>query len=221
MGNFKRDGYGGDRGSRDRGGRSDRQMYHAVCSDCGRDCEVPFKPTGDKPVFCSECFGNKDGGDRDNNRRSERRSNDRVDSRDRPMFDAVCDECGSDCQLPFRPSSDKPVYCSACFEKVQKNNRGSSGGGGGQDNKQFEMLNKKLDSILEMLGSAHPVKKNVEAVKEVKTVVESVKKEIAKKTPVKKVVLKKATPKKVVKKAPAKKVAVKKSTKKAAPKKKK
>jgi CxxC-x17-CxxC domain-containing protein len=41
-------GRGGDRGG--------RQMYDAVCDNCGRDCKVPFKPTGEKPVYCSDCF---------------------------------------------------------------------------------------------------------------------------------------------------------------------
>lgn len=43
-------------GGRDFGGRGDREMHHAVCSNCGKDCEVPFKPTGSKPVLCSDCF---------------------------------------------------------------------------------------------------------------------------------------------------------------------
>lgn len=33
-----------------------RQMYPAVCSACGKETEVPFKPSGDKPVYCRECF---------------------------------------------------------------------------------------------------------------------------------------------------------------------
>jgi CxxC-x17-CxxC domain-containing protein len=33
-----------------------RQMYPAVCAQCGRDAEVPFEPRGDKPVLCNECF---------------------------------------------------------------------------------------------------------------------------------------------------------------------
>lgn len=37
----------------------------------------------------------------------------------REMFDAVCSECGNHCQIPFRPSQGKPVYCSNCFEKVE------------------------------------------------------------------------------------------------------
>ena len=41
------------RGSRDSGRPS---MHQATCSNCGKDCEVPFKPTSGKPIFCSNCF---------------------------------------------------------------------------------------------------------------------------------------------------------------------
>ena len=43
-------GYGGG------GGGRQREMYQAVCSQCGRTAEVPFQPRGDKPVYCRECF---------------------------------------------------------------------------------------------------------------------------------------------------------------------
>lgn len=33
-----------------------RQMYPAVCSNCGKQTEVPFQPRSDKPVYCRECF---------------------------------------------------------------------------------------------------------------------------------------------------------------------
>ncbi|RJQ20744.1 DNA-directed RNA polymerase [Candidatus Woesearchaeota archaeon] len=36
-----------------------REMHKAKCSECGKDCEVPFKPREGKPVFCRECFRNK------------------------------------------------------------------------------------------------------------------------------------------------------------------
>lgn len=36
--------------------RTSREMYDAVCATCGRPCKVPFKPTGDRPVYCGECF---------------------------------------------------------------------------------------------------------------------------------------------------------------------
>ncbi len=38
------------------GSRQPREMHPAVCSECGVDTMVPFKPTGDKPVYCSDCF---------------------------------------------------------------------------------------------------------------------------------------------------------------------
>lgn len=42
------------------GGRGGpRQMYKAVCADCGNECEVPFQPNQDKPVYCSDCFNKK------------------------------------------------------------------------------------------------------------------------------------------------------------------
>jgi CxxC-x17-CxxC domain-containing protein len=36
--------------------RGPRQMYPAVCDNCGKETEVPFQPTSGKPVYCSECF---------------------------------------------------------------------------------------------------------------------------------------------------------------------
>ncbi len=54
-----------DRGfSRDRPQR--REMFDVTCTKCGKDAQVPFKPTGNKPVLCSDCFS-KDGGDRRGN----------------------------------------------------------------------------------------------------------------------------------------------------------
>ena len=36
--------------------RGPREMHKATCSDCGKECEVPFKPTDGRPVYCNECF---------------------------------------------------------------------------------------------------------------------------------------------------------------------
>ena len=33
-----------------------RPMYKAVCANCGKSCEVPFRPSGDRPVYCRDCF---------------------------------------------------------------------------------------------------------------------------------------------------------------------
>jgi CxxC-x17-CxxC domain-containing protein len=37
-------------------GQRERILYQAVCADCCKRCEVPFKPSGDRPVYCPECF---------------------------------------------------------------------------------------------------------------------------------------------------------------------
>jgi CxxC-x17-CxxC domain-containing protein len=43
-----------------RGGASDqrapRELFPAVCDNCGKDTQVPFMPRGDRPVYCRECF---------------------------------------------------------------------------------------------------------------------------------------------------------------------
>jgi len=36
--------------------RGPRVMYDAICANCGKPCKVPFKPTEDRPVYCSDCF---------------------------------------------------------------------------------------------------------------------------------------------------------------------
>jgi CxxC-x17-CxxC domain-containing protein len=46
-------GYGGGGGYSDRG---PREMFTATCSSCGKDAQVPFRPTSGKPVYCSDCF---------------------------------------------------------------------------------------------------------------------------------------------------------------------
>lgn len=165
-GNRRFGGGGGGRGMRD--GERPR-MYGAICSDCGVECEVPFKPTDSKPVYCSDCFESGDnrenrrndrGGDR---RGSDRRGGDRGgfggrrDRGDRPMFDAVCDGCGENCQVPFQPTSGKPIYCDNCFTKDRKDNRGDRRkSGGGSDNsglkRDIDMINVKLDAIMTLLS---------------------------------------------------------------------
>ena len=44
------------RGFEGRDFRSNRQMYPAVCADCGKETEVPFEPRDGRPVYCQDCF---------------------------------------------------------------------------------------------------------------------------------------------------------------------
>ena len=192
-----RSSFGGDRsGNRGFGGGrgGDREMHKAVCDDCRKECEVPFRPTGDKPVYCSDCFGNK-GGDSSRNY-GDRGKRDFGGRNDRQPFD------------------NKRSY--------QKD-----GGKSSENYKvQFEQINAKLDKILKVLNPViseekkeddMPKTKKFERApkKEVETV--ALKKVITKainKKPVSKKVVKKKTPtkKSATKKTNAKKVAVKKTS---------
>lgn len=42
--------------SRDLSQKRSREMYDAVCAECGNETQVPFKPRLEKPVYCSDCF---------------------------------------------------------------------------------------------------------------------------------------------------------------------
>ena len=46
-------GYGGGGGGYE---RAPREMFAATCSSCGKEAQVPFRPTSGKPVYCSDCF---------------------------------------------------------------------------------------------------------------------------------------------------------------------
>ena len=39
-----------------RGNRTPQEMHKATCSDCGNECEVPFEPDGERPVYCKDCW---------------------------------------------------------------------------------------------------------------------------------------------------------------------
>ena len=103
--------------SGDRGG-SRPQMFSAVCSECGRACEVPFRPTGDRPVFCNDCFSNKRGSSQGNFTRR-------------------------DFTHPSSPAPAKPPAEDKRIDELKK---------------QLDAVNKKLDTMMEMMKTAPVVK---------------------------------------------------------------
>lgn len=50
------DGGGSRMGS---GPRQPREMHTVTCAECGKETQVPFKPSGDRPVYCQDCFQTK------------------------------------------------------------------------------------------------------------------------------------------------------------------
>lgn len=222
---------GGDRGYGKRSFSNDRpDMHKATCANCGKLCEVPFRPTGSKPVFCRDCFKTVEGADSrgsDTGRGSENRSFGRSNSEERQMFDAVCSSCGNNCQIPFRPSQGREVFCSRCFEKNEGSsdtrrperrsfdrpsfNREDTRSRPTQDTPnykaQFEALNAKMDRILNLLTpKVAPLESVIDdaVLEEIVEEVEESKAEAVEKKPKKvKATAKKAVTK--VKKSPAKK----------------
>lgn len=79
-----------------------------TCADCGSEfvftaSEQEFyreKGFENDPKRCPTCR---------QARKQQKRSN------DRPMYDAICAECGAPTKVPFQPTGERPVYCSECF----------------------------------------------------------------------------------------------------------
>jgi CxxC-x17-CxxC domain-containing protein len=124
MKNFKSGNRSKDRRDSPRrsfGGRGSRRplLHDAVCDECGKNCQVPFKPSGEKPVYCSDCFEKKGGGDSS-------RSRDRRDS-PRKSFGGR----GS------RRPSQSNINNRSILQLVEK----------------IEILNTKLGTIIDLLSS--------------------------------------------------------------------
>jgi CxxC-x17-CxxC domain-containing protein len=192
------------------------KMHKAICSECAKECQLPFKPTGDKPVFCSNCFGG-----RANSSRSSRRDSAKSNFQETRGYSAICSKCGSRCEVPFRPAGGKPIYCSNCFKKGDS----TRGKNTEQFKEQLDRLNTKLDTILRLLTSIS----SAEVIREQKFIMETeatelpntTKQQVKRTAPSKKTVRKKVKAKKTVsskktmkKTVVAKKTATKKTTKK-------
>ncbi len=93
--------------------REDREMFKAVCSECGNECKIPFKPTEGRPVKCGDCFkkGRPQGRNFNNRSFNDRGGGNRKD------FKVTCADCGKETTVPFKPTQGKPVLCRDCFKR--------------------------------------------------------------------------------------------------------
>ncbi len=73
------------------------------------------------------------------------------DSRRGEMHDVICSKCGKDCQVPFKPTTSKPVYCNDCFKK-EGDSSAFRGGSSAGSSDQFNQINAKLDKIIKILS---------------------------------------------------------------------
>lgn len=184
-GGFNKGGFGGKPSFQKKswgGNDSDRapMLFKATCAECGKGCEVPFRPTSGKPVFCNDCFnGQRDSNDSRGGRPS---FNDRGPKRD----------FGGD-RPSFRSQEDRPSFKQAPVD----------------NKRELSEISMKLDRLITAMekmtsgATSAPKEKAVEKSAEAPKVVE-------KKTVAKKATVKKAEAKPAAKKAPAKKVVAKK-----------
>jgi CxxC-x17-CxxC domain-containing protein len=98
----------------------DRQMFDVdlSCAKCGTHIsQLPFQPSGDRPVYCQEC----NRAFRDSKRNG---TGGGMNRGPRQMFDVDldCAQCGTKItQLPFQPTAGKPIYCRECLRAKRDN----------------------------------------------------------------------------------------------------
>ena len=71
------------------------------------------------------------------------------------MTEVTCSACGSQCEVPFKPTSNKPVYCSDCFEQKEKGNTprpGRSNNNSKPSERDLDIINEKLNKIMKALN---------------------------------------------------------------------
>jgi CxxC-x17-CxxC domain-containing protein len=129
-------GRGGFGGGRDRGPVI---MHQAICDQCGKPCEVPFRPTSGKPVYCNSCFGGKK--EIGNNRGGDRSSQRNYDRYNAPIKSDFGSEIGK--------------------------------GNNNEVKKQLEILNGKMDLLIKAVKAMTSTKPLV-AEKKIKKVVKAV-----------------------------------------------
>jgi len=134
-----------DREKSDRRGPKRFTKRDSGSGDSNRGSRFGSRDSGSRDSGRGSRFGSRDSGSRDPDR-SDRRSNSRAD---RPTpTEVTCDKCRKRCEVPFKPTSSKPVYCSDCF---RKNERSDSRGKSNQFADDLAEINAKLDRVLKAL----------------------------------------------------------------------
>ncbi|MHB8509023.1 MAG: CxxC-x17-CxxC domain-containing protein [Candidatus Dormibacteria bacterium] len=82
-----------------------------------RDCSQQFTfTTGEQEFFATKGLTNEPGRCPDcRTIRRGTRGGSGGGGGSRQMFDVICSQCGQQTQVPFQPTSGRPVYCSDCF----------------------------------------------------------------------------------------------------------
>ena len=76
------------------------------------------------------------------------------DRKELTMTKTVCDSCGERCEVPFKPTTNKPIYCRACYSKQNDfpKREESHSPRPSSSNRDLEMINDKLNKIMKALN---------------------------------------------------------------------
>jgi CxxC-x17-CxxC domain-containing protein len=94
------------------------ELHEVTCDKCGVKCDIPFKPTNNKPVYCRSCFRKESGSE-------SRGAPEKFESRGRDRFES------------------KPK-----FEELKSHNEPSTSNVSSED---LDKINRKLDKIMKAL----------------------------------------------------------------------
>lgn len=72
-----------------------REMHKALCTECGKEIEVPFLPAEGRSLFCRDCY-------------------------QKQMHKAFCTECGKEIEVSFHPPEGRSLLCRDCHQKHRK-----------------------------------------------------------------------------------------------------
>ncbi len=111
--------------------RAKTTMHKTVCDACHKPCEVPFKPNGQKQVFCDACFAKT--------RQTE--TSDYVRRKDKTVFD------GPDSGKPFQTSETFTSSIATPGDaKIAELKR------------EINSVNAKLDKLIDLVSKLSPKK---------------------------------------------------------------
>ncbi|MAF51207.1 MAG: hypothetical protein CMH64_03895 [Nanoarchaeota archaeon] len=63
----------------------------------------------------------------------------------------ICSSCNKECEIPFKPTTSKPVFCSDCFRKRGKEDSNNNHSNGNISNRDIDIINEKLNKIMQAL----------------------------------------------------------------------
>lgn len=135
----------------DRKGRYNRDRD----SDGESSFESRYSERGERRSFdaknADERFGRRNFGKKESMGKREtffsKRTSDKKD-----LFKVICSKCGVECEVPFKPTNSKPVFCRDCFKKQEEPKKESDFELHKEYTAELQKINEKLNKIMKVLN---------------------------------------------------------------------